>query len=174
LATRKSPSALAAQRRDLAIARSGHTEHQLRIDLATGEKSQAWIRKQYGLTQAQLNTFMDHEADNIAAIGQAVSAREAVKLRGLWSSQKAMRIAEMQKDVDDINMTIDMRRDEDGTIDPFWGSKAEYANLLRTKTTLLRSIADEIDGTRRAIMAPDDERNVVRYVINQGLSKDLT
>jgi hypothetical protein len=154
-----------------ALARSGHTVHQLRIDIAAGIKTQAWIRKQYGLTVSQMNTFTEHEADNIAAIGEAVNDRQAIALRGLWSADKKMRIAEMQRDVDDINEIIDARRDDDGQVNALFGAKPEYTNLLRVKTGLLRSIADEIDGTRRALIAPDEERQVVRYVIE---SKEIT
>jgi hypothetical protein len=157
-----------------AIARSGHNEHQLRIDLATGTKTQAWIRKQYCLSVDQLNTFMEREADNIAAIGLAVNNKKAIALQGLWAADKKMRIADMQRDVDDINEVIDYRRDEEGFVDPVWAGKSEFTNLMRTKTALLRSIADEIDGTRRALVPPDDERQQVRYVINAGLAKDLT
>lgn len=154
-----------------AISRSGHTVHQLRIDIATGEKSSAWIRKQYGLTVNMYQRFCDSEADNIAAIGNALANKEAVALRGLWSSSKAMRIAEMERDVTDINETIDFRRDSNGHVDPIFGAKSEFTNLLRVKVGILRSIADEIDGTRRALVAPEEERQVVRYVIE---GKELT
>jgi hypothetical protein len=156
---------------DRAIARSGHTEHQLRLAIALGTTTDAAIIRQFGLgNKTNLAKFIEVNADEIAEIGEKLREKNPVGLSGLWAAKKNLRIAELQKDVEDINHTIEYYRedDEDGRVIPEFGRHKDYVALLNTKTMILRSIADEIDGTRRAQTIPEDERQIVRYVINTG------
>jgi hypothetical protein len=80
----------------------------------------------------------------------------------------------MARDVDDINAGIDCYRDPDGNLDPRFVTDRDYQNSLRVKDQIRRSAADEIDGTRRALVPPESERQQVRYMINTGMAEDLT
>jgi len=159
---------------DKLIARSGHTEQQLRVELARGAKSDRDLCRQYGINTTHLKAFIELNADAIAEIGAHLAKGDPIGLAGLWVSAKNMRIAEMQGDIEDINRSINFFRDEDGVLSPQFGTDKEYANLIRTKTGLLRSVADEIDGTRRAILSPEDERKMVRFVIDGDIAGGLT
>jgi hypothetical protein len=153
---------------DRAISRSGHTEHQLRLAIALGTTSDASLIRQFGLgNKTNLAKFIEINAPEIAEIGEKLRESNPVGLAGLWSAKKNMRVAELQRDIEDINATIDFYRDEDGVVEPIsFGRGKEYVALLNTKTMIIRSIADEIDGTRRAQSVPEDERQIVRYVID--------
>lgn len=156
---------------DRAIARSGHTEHQLRLAIALGTSSDASIIRQFGLgNKTNLAKFIEQNADEIAEIGEKISQKNPVGLAGLWAAKKNLRVAELQRDIEDINHTLEYYREEDGTgrLIPEFGRHKDYVALLNTKTMIIRSIADEIDGTRRAQSIPEDERQIVRYVIDTG------
>lgn len=160
------PTAMSLAR---AVERSGHTEHQLRIAIALGTSSDASIIRQFGLgNKTNLAKFIELNADEIAEIGEKLRQNNPIGLAGLWSAKKNMRVAELQRDIEDINGTINFYRDDEGVLDPNFGSHKDYVALLNTKTMIIRSIADEIDGTRRAQSVPEDERNIVRYVIDTG------
>ena len=160
---------------DRAIARSGHTEHQLRLAIALGTSSDASIIRQFGLgSKKLLEQFIEQNADEIAEIGEKLRENNPVGLSGLWAAKKNLRVAELQRDVEDINHTLEYYREEDGRLIPEFGRHKDYVSLINTKTNLLRSVADEIDGTRRAQSIPEDERNIVRYVIDGDVQGGLT
>lgn len=151
---------------DRVLEYNGHTAHQARLAIALGEMTDTYLaRRFFGGNTQYLKRFIEQNADEIAAIATKLQENNPPGLAGLWIGQKNLRVAEMQHDVDDINSVLDFYRDQDGFLEPRFAVGKEYANLIRVKTGLIRSVADEIDGTRRATVLPDDERQVVRFVI---------
>jgi hypothetical protein len=154
----------------------GHRWVELCVHIAIGDKNDSQIKRAYGLSAEQLQEFVVDNADRIAEIAQAIEKAEGKNVAGLWITKKPSRLAELQSDVEDINSLIDGCRDEDGQLDPvsllgLLDNKA-YMNLVRMKRALLASVADEIDGPRRQIEVPTDERKIVSYLIDMGESGD--
>jgi hypothetical protein len=141
------------------------------VDLTSDETPDEELCERYGLTQEALVTFAERHADVIAAMAAKITQGETVPP---WIADKTLRLEDMARDVDDINAGIDCYRDPDGNLDPRFVTDRDYQNSLRVKDQIRRSAADEIDGTRRALVPPESERQQVRYMINTGLSEDLT
>jgi len=154
----------------------GHEFIQLCRDIAIGEKTDAQLKRAYSLSPAQIQQFAFDNADGIAEIANAIKRSTDIAMSGLWVTKKQARMAELEADIDDINNAIKELRGDDGTVPWQIVLGKEFQNTIRTKQALLRTVADEIDGPRRQVLIPEDERKIVRYVIDgvDNISDQLT
>jgi hypothetical protein len=157
----------------------GHQWVELCTDIAKGEATDAHYKRRYNLTPKQVQAFAVEYADQIAEIGQAIARSQDKAVAGLWVTKKQARLAELQADVEDVQSLIDECRDESGKLNVISImaiiENKQYLNLVRIKRALLSSVADEIDGPRRQVEVPVDERKVVSYIIDTGdVGENLT
>ena len=151
----------------------GHARMSLMRDLALGEKSDPAICRTYGLRLSELPTFTAAYADEIAEIAQAIQGASDTALAGLWITRRQNRLAEMQADIDDLNVTIEQFREDDGRLIIAFSGGKNYQSILRTKLAILKSAAEEIDGPRRHA-EPEDSGNVHYVIEADDFTGDLT
>lgn len=132
------------------MARQNHLEyggrkHALLRDLAEGIKTQRQLAAKYGVTQPAISQFIDRHEDEI----EEFRANLNDELSLLWVTNKANRLAEYERDLQQLQGFIDdlePKVNEDGTVEQADNAlvRAQLGNLVRAKQAGLRAIADEL------------------------------
>lgn len=159
-------------------------------DLALGEWSDAAIAQSVGVPTEIITDFRLTYENEISEVRAALAGRLAVESAGLWISKRQNRLAELQQDFEDIDIVIDQMRENtsafnlklaEGTdnwkdgdafdVNMLLGSR-RHQNLLRSKLAILKSAADELAPSKRDKDDDANDKNVVRYVIEQDNGQD--
>jgi hypothetical protein len=151
--------------------------------LAMGEVTHGDIARTLGCRVPDVADFAKEHAREIEEVRALLAHDIAVDstAAGLWIANKRNRLAEIQADIEDINVAIaGLMRGPDAIPGLDVGSK-RHMNLLRLKLAGLKAAAEEIDPPRRGAGRPGrdedmDDRNVVHYVIegDDDIVKSLT
>lgn len=81
----------------------GWVRHKLIRELAAGDKTQAVLAEEYGVTEVSIGKFKKR---HLTAIAEATAQLED-EMSDLWIANKGMRLAELQEDVDNIGDNMD-------------------------------------------------------------------
>lgn len=81
----------------------GWVRHKLIRELAAGNKTQRLLAEEYGVSEVSVSKFKSRHQ---TAIDEARVELED-EMSSLWIANKAMRLAELQDDVDNIGVTVD-------------------------------------------------------------------
>lgn len=122
---------------------------ELIADLVTGVEPIAALARRLQVTTSAIYLFRKRHQDEIDAALELV--RHA--LAETWTAVKAERVASMTADVEQLDARIGREIDSEA-----------LAYLVRTKTAVLRAIADELGDIPRAKVAEPDG-DVLRYEI---------
>jgi hypothetical protein len=109
---------------------SGHVRRQLVIDLAKGDLSNRDLSGKYDIAEDSVNHFARRNEQEIAAVRRDAADAYA----GLWSAEKAMRLAELQQDVDELGEIL-VKQFEEGEVND---------KLLARKHKAINMIAEEL------------------------------
>jgi hypothetical protein len=129
-------------------------------DLAFGEFSPAELAADIGCTVQDVLEFQDTHQDEIAETRAALAGHLAIETAGLWVAKKQNRLAELQSDLEDLGDAVDEIRD----LGKLGGQ--QHRDVVKTRVTLLKAVADELSPKSTGIKPRAEEPgNVVRYVI---------
>jgi hypothetical protein len=116
----------------------GQTALALVRDLAEDTQSQTALAKKYGTTQSAVSVFKKDHAGEVEALRAQLRAESV----GLWISDKQRRLAEYQRDVEDVNTALAGRPDPDNPEQTIYPENP--GPLYRAKHTALRNAAEEL------------------------------
>ena len=134
-------------------------------DLALGEWTYSELAKQIGVPTIDITAFAEERAEEIQDVRAALAADVATETAGLWITNKAKRIAEIQSDFEDTQDEIAALRRPGLPANLGVGSRKHY-NLNRIRLALLSAVSQELEPRRTGPKGHDpDSENTVRYVI---------
>lgn len=144
-------------------------------DLALGEWTHSELARQIGVPTADIAAFAQERAEEISDVRAALAADVATETAGLWITNKAKRIAEMQSDFEDTQKEIAGLRRPGLPPNLGVGSRKHY-NLNRIRLALLGAVAQELEPRRTGPKGQDpDDDSTVRYVIEaDGIAGSLS
>jgi predicted transcriptional regulator len=134
----------------------GHIRRQLICELAKGERTQVELAEDFGVDQSTVSAFMKRHAGEIIEVQRDI----ADKYLGLWIADKALRLAEIQQIIDDIETVTG----DNGSPD---------ADLVRVKLTALRNAAEEL-GQLPARVIHKVEGSIKTIIVGVDPDVDLT
>jgi len=161
-------------------------------DLALGEWSDASIAQSVGVPTEIISDFRLTYSQEISEVRAALAGKLAIESAGLWISKRQNRLAELQQDYEDIDLVIDVMRENvdqlkhvSGADDIKSGDRFDmnmllgsrrHQNLLRAKISILKAVSDELtsrQGTKDRAADEEAESRTVRYVITQEGGDDI-
>lgn len=165
--TRREPPAPVSTR-GVAAMYHGHQRLSLIRDIAMGEWDNKTIAERIGVEVSDVVIFASDFERDISEVRQALAGHLAIETAGLWISKKQNRLAELQRDVDDINEVIAGMRDPALPYADRLGSR-KHTILLRAKIAVLTAAANELETRGKGKDSPDGQegagKNLVHYVI---------
>jgi hypothetical protein len=124
-----------------------HVRLKLIRELATGEKSNRALAKDFDVTAQAVDAFKKRHAARIAE----VAARLDDEFAGLWIAQKAARIETLQSQVEHIADLLEPQTeeqakaaDEEYVRQRMAGVNVSTAELMRTAQSALRAVSEEL------------------------------
>lgn len=116
----------------------GWTKVKLIRALALGEKTQAVLADEFGVTNGAISQFKTRHQ---VAIADMVASIED-EMAGIWVAKKTARLAEYQQDIEDINVDLATQPglDSNGEAIPL----PDKGALMNAKHRALKSVAEEM------------------------------
>jgi hypothetical protein len=132
----------------------GHVRLSLARDLAAMTSTQTELAAKYHVTQGAIAQFIDREQELIIAI----RADMGNELAGLWVADKAKRIAEYERDVEQLNGALGDADGADGA--------PPAPDLLSVKHRALRAVAEELGQlpARMTVKVEGEIRTVIEGI----------
>lgn len=137
----------------------GRKALELEYDIALGEWSYRELADATGLTMRDISEFADEHTREIAECKQSLLNQLARESAGLWISDKAKRIAEMQTMYEDAAAIHEALNSPS----PTWSRS--HKDIIKARLDILRQVADELGSYPQRAQQPARTGSTVHYII---------
>lgn len=137
----------------------GYQALQLMYDIAQADWSFRELSDATGLSVADIQQFADEHAREIEECRKSLLNQLARETAGLWITDKASRIAELQ------TMYEDARGIHDALNSPAPSWSRSHKDIIKARLDILRHVADELGAMPQRAAQPARTGTTVHYVI---------